>query len=161
MNQIQIPPRPEPRSWSQSFVDRAKQELASAPPVTAAVYITGAASTGVEYTEGAVVGGMLGATHAKFGLDGPMGPTDGWIAALGAILGVAASAHFPALAARARGVGAKAFTVLAFRKSFELVGGAPLASGTATPGVQRIALPGKGPGVAGEDPIEAAARALE
>jgi hypothetical protein len=147
------------KSWSQSFVDRAKQELASAPAVSAAVYVRETASTAVEYTEAGVVGGMLGATHAKFGLDGPLGPTDAWVAALGAIFGVAASGHFPALAARARGVGAKALTVLAFRKSYELVKHEPL-GGAVTPGVQRVTLPGKGPGVAGEDPIEAVARAL-
>jgi hypothetical protein len=56
-------------------------------------------------------------------------------------------------------VGAKAFTVLSFRKSYELVKHEPLGA-TTTARVQRVSLPGKGPGVAGEDPIEAAARAL-
>jgi hypothetical protein len=147
------------KSWSQMFVDRAKQEIANAPPAPLASYVKESGSTFAEYAEGGVTGSLLGATHAQFGLDTRAGPVDGWLAAFGAIFGVAASGHFPALAARARGVGAKAFTVLSFRKSYELVKHEPLGA-TTTARVQRVSLPGKGPGVAGEDPIEAAARAL-
>jgi hypothetical protein len=159
-NAIQIPPAPkaEAKSWSQAFVDRAKAELSAAPSVDVGAYVKETVGVIGEYAEGGVVGSVLGATHARFGLDSPVGPTDGWLAVFGALVGVAASGHAPMLAARARGVGSKAFAILAFRKSYELVRHEPLLGGTG--GVQRIAAPGTGPGITREDPIEVAARGL-
>src|SRR5580658_8169032 len=111
-------PKPEAKSWSQMFLDRARAEMANAPPTAATAYLREAVSTGLEYVEGGIVGSMLGAAHAKFGLDGKAGPADGWLAAVGAVLGIALSGQLPQVAARARGVGSKAFTVLAFRRSY-------------------------------------------
>jgi hypothetical protein len=150
-------------SWSQTFLERAKAELTSAaPPVEAMQYVRETGSLAVDYTEGGLTGALLGTTHARYGLDSPYGPVDAWLAVLGAVFGVAASAHAPFLAARARGVGAKAFTILSFRKAYELIGHEPLAGGIAG-GVRRmqIAAPDRGPGVTKVDPIEQAAEALE
>ncbi len=154
--------RSENKSWAQMLIDRTKSEIANAPPASPAACVSAMGSCAVEYAEAAAAGALLGATHAKWGLDSPGGPIDGLIAALGAAFGVAAAGYFPEAAAHARRVGSQAFTVLSFRRAYELVAHAPLDGGTAS-GVQRITLParpGKGPGVAGIDPIEAVARAL-
>jgi hypothetical protein len=156
-------PKGEVKSWSQSFVERARAELAAAPPVDVGAYVRETASLAGEYTEGALTGSLLGATHARFGLDTTYGPADGWLAVLGALVGIAASCHAPFLAARARGAGAKAFTILAFRKSYELIAHEPLPGGVATSGgVRRIATPtGGAPGVTRPDPIELAAEGID
>ena len=93
---------------------------------------------------------------ADLGLDRVI---DAMIAGFSAILAVGASGHFPDIANHLRKIGAQAFTVFAFRKGYQAVKHEPLAGGTA-PGVTRITLPGKGPGVTGEDPIEAVAKGL-
>ena len=54
---------------------------------------------------------------------------------------------------------AQAMTVFSFRKSYEVVKHESLPGGSGG-GVQRITIPGKGPGVTGEDPIEAVAKGL-
>ena len=151
--------RHEPKSWAQKFVDLAKGEIIKAPHATPATFAREAGSVAFEYVEGAITGGLLGTYHAQYGLDSKVGAVDGWLAGIGAILGVALAAHSPFWSARARGVGSKALTVLAFRRSFELVGHQPMPGGTA-PGVKRIAAPGTGPGVTTQDRIEAVAKDL-
>ena len=146
-------------SWAQSLISRMKTDMANAPPWSLGTYSRAAGSMAVAYGEGAVVGGMLGTVHAQYGLDGKYGPVDGWTAALAAALGVLLSGHLPDIAEHAMRVGSQAVTVLAFRKSYQIVAHQPLKGGT-TPGVTRIALPGKGPGVTTQDPIEVAARGL-
>jgi hypothetical protein len=66
---------------------------------------------------------------------------------------VALAGRAPFLAARARGVGSKAFAILAFRRSYELVSHSPL-GGVAPRFV------GKQTKIAGEDAIDAAARGI-
>lgn len=136
------------------------QQSSSSAAITPSSYLRESGSALLEYTEGGVTGSLLGAAHAKWGLDSPAGPVDGWIAGLGAALGVALSGHFPGAAAHIRGVAAKAFTVLAFRKGYEVVKHEPLPGGM-RPGVTRIGAPGRGAGVTRADPIEEAARGLE
>jgi hypothetical protein len=145
--------------WVQQFIDRAKGTIAQAPPASATSYVRETVSTAGEYTGGAVVGSLLGAAHAKWGLDTKGGPIDGWLAGLGGLLSVGLSGHLPQVAAYARKVGTNAVTVFTFRKSYETVKHEPLLGGVAN-GVQRIAAPGKGPGVHGEDPIVRLAQEL-
>ena len=152
-------PAPQP-SWVERFVARARGEIQAAPPASAASYVRETGSVVGEFIEGGAVGSMLGATHAKWGLDSKNGPIDAMIAGFSAILAVGASGHFPDIANHLRKIGAQAFTVFAFRKGYQAVKHEPLAGGTA-PGVTRITLPGKGPGVTGEDPIEAVAKGLD
>lgn len=147
------------KSWVEKFIEKARGDISKAPPVTPAAYARETGSTVGDYTAGGITGSLLGAAHAKWGLDRPVGPIDGWIAGLGALGSIGLSGHFPNLAAVARRIGSAAFTTLSFRKGYEVVKHEPLAGGMA-PGVQRIAAPGKGPGVHGEDPIERVARDL-
>ncbi len=147
-------------SWVQQFVARAHGEINKAPAATPISYVRETGSMLGEFTEGGVTGSLLGATLAMWGLDSKAGPVDGMLAGFGAIMSVALSGHFPGAAAHFRKVGAQAFTVLAFRKGYEVVKHEPLMGGMA-PGVHRIAAPGGGPGVSKEDPIEVAARGLD
>ncbi len=152
-----ITPKPEERkSWVQQWVDRAKGEIKAAPPTTPASYVRETGTTVGEYAEGGIVGSLLGAAHAKFGLDTSGGPVDGWIAGAGALGAIGLSGHMPLLAARLRRIGADAFTVLSFRKGYSLVKHEPFVGGGSA--VQRMAAPGSG--IAVEDPIERASKGL-
>jgi len=146
-------------AWVKNFVARAHGEIKQAPAGTPVSYARTGGSTLLDFTEGGITGSLLGATHARWGLDSPVGPVDAWIAGFSALIGVAASGHYPGVAEHFRKVGTQAFTILAFRKSYEVVKHEPLMGGSG--GVQRISAPGKGPGVSTEDPIEAAAKRLE
>lgn len=149
----------ERKSWVQSFVERARGEIQSAPPATPISYVREAGSTLGEFAASGAVGSLLGAAHAKWGLDSKGGPIDGWLAGGGAIASVLLSGHMPEIAAYARKLGERSFTVFSFRKGFEAVRHEPLAGGGAG-GVTRIAVPGTGPGINGEDPIERVAKGL-
>jgi hypothetical protein len=150
------------KSWVQTFVDRAKASVHSAPSASPLSYAREAGSVGAEYLSGGAIGALLGATHAKFGLDKGKFPIDGLLAAAGGLAGIALSGHMPEVAAMARRAGAQAFTIFTFRRSYELVAKGPLSfSGGGHGGVTRIAAPGKGPGVGSSDPIEKAASKLE
>jgi hypothetical protein len=153
-----------PKSWIENFVERAKGEIKAAPPATPVAYVRQMGSVAGEYVEGGIVSSLLGAAHAKFGLDTRGGPIDGWIAGLGALGAVGLSGHFPMLAERALRAGRTGWDILLFRKSFETVNHGPMIGAgngaPGVPGVTRIAAPGKGPGIAGEDPIEVVARGL-
>lgn len=155
----QIVKAPETKSWVQQFVDKARGDIAKAPPASAVSYVKETGSTLAEYAVGGTVGSLLGATHAKWGLDTKGGPIDGWIAGAGALVSIGLSGHFPQFAAYARKIGDKAFTVLSFRKGFEVVKHEPLAGGSFG-AVQRIAPAGKSAAMHGEDPIEKAAADL-
>jgi hypothetical protein len=150
----------EAKHWVQQFFEKARGDLAKAAPATPASYVRETGSAVGELLEGGAVGSLLGATHAKWGLDTAGGPIDGWIAGLGTLMSIGVSGHFPEVAVHLRKVGGQAFTVYSFRKGYEIVKHAPLAGGAASPNVQRVAVPGKGPGVHGEDPIEKVARDL-
>ncbi len=147
-----------PPSWVEKFVARAKGTIERAEPKTAVSYVRETASTAGDYSVDGLVGGLLGATHGRFGLDTKGGPIDGWAACVGGILAIGLSAHFPTAAAYARKIGSSSFGILMFRKSYGAVKHAPLPGGTATPGVTRVAAPTAA--VAGEDPIEKVARGL-
>src|SRR5580658_4809217 len=112
------PVRPE-RTWAQAFVERAKREIAQVPTDSAVSYVSEAGSTLVAFAEGGTTGAVLGAAHATFGLDTKAGPVDGWVALMGAAASVVLAGHMPFVADRARGVGAQAFGVLAFRRAYE------------------------------------------
>lgn len=152
--------RSEPKSWVQSFIERARGTIEKAAPGSPTSYVKETGSTAADYAVGGVTGALLGATHAKFGLDTKGGPIDGWLAGIGAIASIGLSGHSPKFAELARKAGSQAAGILSFRKSYAVVKHEPLAGGSG-PSVQRIAAPaGKGPGIAGEDPIEKAARGL-
>jgi hypothetical protein len=112
-----------------------------------------------DFAVASVVGSSLGAAHAKWGLDTPAGPLDGWVMGASAVASVVLSGYSPEVAAYARKIGTAAASVLTFRKSYEVVkheplpGGAKLASAAR---VQRIAAPG----TIADDPIERIAKAL-
>ena len=149
---------PPPKvSWVQQWIDRAKGDIQKAPPATAAAYMRETATTVGEYAEGGAVGALLGAAHAKWGLDTAGGPIDGWISAACGLGSVLASGHFPKLAERARRVGTDAFTVLSFRKGYGVVKHHPLGGGVAPGGVERVPAPKQSGGV---DAIEEAAKKL-
>lgn len=149
-------PPPPPKSWVAQWIDRAKGEIQAAPPATAAGYMKNTASLVGEYAEGGAVGGLLGAAHAKWDLDTPGGPIDGWISGAAGLASVALSGHMPQLAERLRRVGADAFTVLAFRKGYSVVRHHPLAGRKTVVGVERIPAPAS----KGTDAIEEAAKKL-
>lgn len=150
---------PPPKvSWVSQWIDRAKGDIAKAPPATAAAYMRETATTVGEYAEAGATGALLGAAHAKWGLDTAGGPIDGWIAAAAGLGSVLASGHMPKLAERARRLGADAFAVLSFRKGYGVVKHHPLAGGGgADRGVERVAAP-KSTGTV--DAIEEAAKKL-
>jgi hypothetical protein len=153
------PAAPAKASWVQQFVARAHSEVTKAPPASPVSYVRETGSAVAEFTAGGITGSLLGATHAKWGLDTKKGPVDGWVAGLGAIASVALSGHMPDLSMYIRRVAAQAFTVLSFRKGYEVVKNEPLPGGTGG-GVHRMAIPGRGPGVTKVDPIEAASEGL-
>jgi hypothetical protein len=152
------------KSWVQQFVDKAKGSVEKAPAATPLSYVRETGTVAGEYVSGGAIGALLGATHAKFGLDKGAVPIDGLLAAAGGLAGIALSGHMPEVAAMARRAGAQAFTVFTFRKSYELVAKGPLSgSGRGgSGGVTRIAAPNRGgSGVGSKDPIEVAASKLE
>jgi hypothetical protein len=151
-------PPPEPaRSWVDAFIERTRSVIAS-PPASPASYANAGLTTLGTYVTAGVTGSLLGAAHAKFGLDSGGGPLDGWIAIGAGFASIALSASMPGVAAHARAVGAEALTVLAFRKGYEVVKHEGLEGGASH--VWHIPAPGKGAGVTREDPIEVAARGL-
>jgi hypothetical protein len=151
------------KSWVQQFVDRAKGHVEKAPSASPLSYVREAGTATGEYISGGAIGALLGATHAKFGLDRGNVPIDGLIAAAGGLAGIVLSGHMPGVAAMSRRAGAQAFTVFTFRKSYELVAKGSLPShGGGKGGVTRIAAPSrKGKGGGSSDPIERAAAGLE
>ena len=151
---------PAPKSWVQTFVERAKGTIEKAEPKTAVSYVREAGSTAGDYAVEGIVGGLLGTAHAKFGLDSRVGPVDGLIAGFGALAAVGLSGYFPQAATYARKIGSSSFGIYSFRKSFGAIKHAPLAG--ANPNVTRVAAtPTSGSQVAGEeDPIEKAAKGL-
>lgn len=148
-----------PKTWIQQFVDRARESMVPVVPPSAATYGKGLAATFGEYAEGGVTGAVLGAAHAKWGLDTKGGPVDGWLAGAGALLSVGLVGHLPAVAEHARKVGSQAFTVYSFRKGFEAVKHEPYVQAMGK-GVQRVAIPRTGPGAPHKDPIEEVAKDL-
>ncbi len=147
------------KSWIQEFVDKARAGVEKAEPKSPTSFVreTGGVVGGL--FKSGLVGSLFGAAHAKWGLDTPAGPADGAIAGLGSLLGIALSQHFPEVASYCRETGRDAFTIFTFRKSFGLVSGAPLMGGGGAT-APRMTAAGKGPGIAGEDPIIAKAAKL-
>lgn len=161
------------KSWVQQFFERARGVAAghASAPAETGILKAGAQTLG-SMLEGGATSALLGAAHAKFGLDSEAGPIDGWIAGLGALGAVAASKLAPGLVPHAIRVSQAAFDVLAFRKSFELVHHAPLGGVGVSlqSGVQRVSAPPAisphagapvNPLRAQGDPIEAAAKGLK
>jgi len=157
----------EKKSWVQQFVARANSAVQTAAPREPLSYAREAGTAISEFATGGALGALLGATHARFGLDTRVGAIDAWAAGLGVLGGVALSGHLPQLAAAARKAGGQAFAIYTFRKSYGLVKREPLHGGTGAPAaihgerVTRIAAPGQGPGVSAVDRIEAAAARLD
>lgn len=161
INPAAIVPKPvERKSWVQQFVERATSGIQKAEPASAVSYVREAGGTLGTYLEGGTTGSLLGAAHAKWGLDTKGGPIDGWLAGLGAILSVGLSGHFPGAAMHAREIGSQAFTIWSFRKSFELVAHEPFAATTQSPGSVSVAPTTGKSAIAGEDPIVKAAAGL-
>jgi hypothetical protein len=150
----------KPKSWVENFIERARGSIEKAPSGSAVSYVKETGTTAGDYAIGGATGALLGAAHAKFGLDTKGGPIDGWLAGIGALASIGLSGHFPRFAEIARKAGAQSVGILSFRKSYQTVKHEPLAGGSG-PSVHRVTVPaGKGPGIAGEDPIEKAARGL-
>ncbi len=146
-------------SWVQQFFEKARGNISKAPAATPASYVRETGSTIGDYAEGGITGSLLGAAHAKWGLDTKAGPIDGMIAGIGALASIGISGHMPLLATHVRKVGLAAATVFSFRRGYEVVKHEPLAGMTGVK-VSRPSPVGKGPGVAREDPIEKVARDL-
>jgi hypothetical protein len=152
-----------PKHWVSQFVERARGAVREAPANHPLSYAKESASVLAEFAEGGAVGALLGAAHAKFGLDVGGVPVEGILAGVGALAGIGLSGHMPTLAAALRKGGAQAFTVLSFRKSYEMMKG-PAAASTAQFGaerVERIAAPGTGPGVTSPDSILETAKKVD
>jgi len=145
------------KSWVQQFVDRAKSAVEKAPGAHPLSYVRETGSAAGQYAMGGAIGALLGATHAKFGLDKGGMPIDGLVAAAGAIAGIALSGHAPGAAAMAIRGGSQAFAVFTFRKSFELVAKGPLAAHGGSGDAVRIGAPRRGK----EDPILKTAEKLD
>lgn len=153
-----VPVVAQPKSWVTRLVEGATGGIQQAPAKTPLSYVREAGSLTGRFVQAGGVGALLGAAHAKFGLDTKAGPVDGWAAALGWIFGIGLSGHYPWLAQRLADGGTQALTVLSFRKAFGLVGGQGM-----TPGGAQAPLPGIpfSPAAArfsGEDPIITAAK---
>jgi hypothetical protein len=146
------------KSHVQHFVDRAKGAIEKAPAASPLSYVREAGTTTGMFVEAGLIGALLGATHAKFGLDKGNVPVDAALALAGYVAGVALSGHSPAWATLAARAGSDAFAVFAFRRSFELVAKGPLSprSGQAA---TRIA-PSKKTG-GSKDPIITTAEKLD
>ncbi len=149
-----------PKSWVESFVARGLAGIKKAEPATPAAYVRETGSVLANYAGAGIVGGILGAAHARFGLDTRVGPLDGWAAAAGAFFAVALSGVAPSYAATAGRLGAYSFNTLTFRKSYELVKHEPFGGGGSFSGEVRRSAPGKGPGVSKHDRIEEVAKGL-
>lgn len=145
-------------SWITQFVHRAMQGVDKAQPKSALTHVAHAGAVTASYMQGGALGALLGATHAKFGLDSMGFPLDGAMAGVGAIASVALLTVAPQWSAWALRRGEDAFAIFTFRKGYELVHGSELPSGSER--VTRIAKPGTR-ATPREDPIEAVARGLE
>jgi hypothetical protein len=143
--------KPPPRTWAQQLVDRVKADVVQPTPSTATPtsYLRAAGAAAARYTVGGAVGGLLGASHARFiatgGNDTRFGPVEMYVALAGAIAGVGLHSSSPVAAWAALEAGADAVTVLSFRRAFELVAGEsfgvgrlPAAPPKTTPKVDRI-----------------------
>jgi hypothetical protein len=117
------PAKPEPKSWVQQFVERASRKIETAAPASPVSYVREAGSTVGEYLLSTTVGGLLGATHAKWGLDATGVPIDGVIAGAGALLSIGLSGVAPQAAEFCRTRGSHAAGIYAFRQAFDLVAG--------------------------------------
>lgn len=149
----------EKKSWVAQFVEKASGAVEKAPPATPLSYVKAGGSVLGEVTTGVATGALLGAAHAKFGLDINGWPADGIIAGAAAAAAIATSVSMPQVSTMAQRVSGQAGAVFAFRKAYGLVKGAPLPAAPVS-GVTRIAAPGTGPGISGEDPIVKAAEGL-
>jgi hypothetical protein len=109
---------PERESWVQSFVKRAKGEVATVTPKGATPYLSSAGSTVVEVGSGLVVGGLLGAIQAKTGIDASPA-----LLGTGALLSIALAGTHPEAAKYARAAAGQAAAVLAARKAEMFLGG--------------------------------------
>jgi hypothetical protein len=156
----------EKPSWVQQFVDKARGAIEKAPVGTPTSYVRETGSTVGDLLEGGAVASLLGAAHAKVGLDTRGGPIDGWLAGVGSLASIGLSAALPNVASHARKIASQAFGIFMFRKAFEVVKHEPFGGTASFAGehphsrVHHISPPTKGPGVHGEDPIEAAAKGL-
>lgn len=151
-----------PKTLVQSFIERARgapvEKVAQSSPMS---YVKRAGSTAATFATGGVVGALLGATHGKFGLDVGGWPIDGLLSVVGAAASIALAGKYPMGAEVAERAGSQAFAIMSFRKSYGIVNHAPLKGGTGAPSVQKVTVPAaKGATVAGEDPIEKAAKGL-
>ncbi len=159
--------KPADEHWVRQWVREihegiAKPESAAVEAPKSSTVGSRALSTVGTLAETGIVGGIFGTAHATFGLDTPAGPADGWTALLGSLIDVFGRPYAPGLAEHARSISKDATAILTFRKAFEFMGGRREGRGLPVPGKVGAPLPppGKGPGIAGEDPIVAAAKGL-
>jgi hypothetical protein len=148
------------KPWAQRFVDAMRGEIETAKPASAMSYAKTAGATTANFAQAGIIGGLLGAAHAKWGLDSPGGPIDGWLAGLGWVGAVGLSQVSPLLAERCSRAGDLGFGLLAFRKSFGLVNGAPLAGTSLGGGATPKPLSPAVSKLTGVDPIVSAAAGL-
>lgn len=146
----------QPRSWVQRLVEGASGGIQQAPAASPLAYVREAGSALGKVAQGAGVGALLGAAHAKFGLDTKAGPIDGWIMGLGLLFGVGLSGHSPWIAQRCLDASHEASTILGFRKAYNLVGGTEMGAGQAP--LPSIPFSPAAARFSGEDPIITAAK---
>ncbi len=159
------------RTWLERSTGRDLTPGTAAEMATSAVYELGRNIR--QSGEGGLMGFGLGALHAKLktGLDVKGVPVDGVVGAGGSLLSVIASAMGAGeIAPELRNLGATGFTVLGFRKGYDVVAEIQLRNGGVVGGTfgpsQKAKVHGEFGDMGtedsdiGEDPIAVAARAL-
>lgn len=157
---LAVVPSP-PKSWIQKLVAGASPAAPAAPSHSAMSYVKEAGGLFGRFVQAGGVGAVLGAAHAKVGLDTKVGPIDGLLAGLGFLLGVGLSGSNPWLAQRLADGGTQAMTVLSFRKAYDLMGGSSSSFHGEPNQIPAPRVGGYSPAAArftGEDPIITAAK---
>jgi len=127
-----VPAKKTAGAWVKEWVNDVHKAIAPPEQPAATVsYTKSAGSTLAQYLGGATIGSLLGATHAKWGLETRFGDIDGWIAGLGALFSVGLSKWSPELAAAARKAGNDSWVIWTFRKGYQIVKHSPLEGGSA------------------------------
>lgn len=140
------------RNWIQQFVEKASGAVEKAPAATPLGYVKAAGSVAGGVATGGALAALLGAAHARFGLDIAGVPVDGTLGGLAALAAIGLQAKSPQAAVLAERSAITFSSIFLFRKTAGWMG-KPVEGGGGSGAVTRIPAPGKGPGIAGEDPI--------
>lgn len=119
---VPLAPAP-PKSWAQRFVDNAVGSIQAAKPADAIGYLKSAGSVTGNVLQGGTVGLLLGAAHARWGLDTSGGPVDGWLTGIGWAGAVALSQVAPWWSSRFEHLAEVSAGIWGFRNSFGWCGG--------------------------------------